>query len=105
MNAVRNRVIEDMKPYLDFAKHKDLIAISIGADYFTYDSVNDTDDEADFYEVIAVIEKEWLFEVMRKDGIENPLEYLQDVYTWDDSYMWFEKAKTEGKVAVVEFSK
>ena len=64
MNAVRSKVMEDMKPYLDFAQHKDLIAITIGADYFTYDCETDTELEADFGEVIAVIEKDWLFTVM-----------------------------------------
>lgn len=104
MNAVRNKVMEDMKPYLDFAKHKDLIAITIGADYFTYDSETDEELEADFYEVIVAVEKDWLFEHMIKDGIENPIEYLQDIYTWDDSIEWFRNAKTSGKVAVVEFN-
>ena len=104
MNTVRQRVLEDMKPYLDFAQHKDLIAITIGADYFSYDCETDTELEADFGEVIAVIEKDWLFTVMLKEEIENPLDYLQNEYTWDDSFVWFENAKTNGKVAVVEFN-
>ena len=104
MNAVRQKALEDMKPYLDFAQHKDLIAITIGADYFSYDCENDEELEADFVEVIAVVEKDWLFAVMLKDGIENPLDYLQNEYTWDDSFEWFENAKTNGKVAVIEFS-
>ena len=55
MNAVRARVLEDMNPYLDFAKHKDLIAITVGADYFTYDCENDRELEADFDEVIVAV--------------------------------------------------
>lgn len=104
MNAVRSRVLEDMKPYLDLAQHKDLIAITIGADYFSYDCENGEELEADFVEVIAAVEKDWLFAVMLKEGIANPLDYLQNEYTWDDSYVWFVNAKTEGKVAVVEFN-
>ena len=104
MNIVRERILEDMKPYLDFSQHKDLIAITIGADYYTYDCENDEELEADFCEVIVAVEKDWLFKYMKEDGIENPLEYLQDEYTWDDSVAWFEVAKTEGKVAVVEFN-
>lgn len=103
MNTVREKVLEDTKPYLDFAEHKDLIAITIGAEYFTYDCETDTDLEADFGEVIAVVEKDWLFTVMLKEEIENPLDYLQNEYTWDDSFVWFINAKTEGKVAVIEF--
>ena len=104
MNAVRERVVADMKPYLDFAQHRDLIAIAIGAEYYTYDCKTDKELEADFSEVIAVIEKDWLFTVMLKEEIENPLEYLQNEYTWDDSFVWFENAKTAGKVVVVKFN-
>lgn len=104
MNIVRQRVLEDMKPYLDFAQHKDLISITIGADYFTYDCENDEELEADFCEVIVAVEKDWLFTIMLKEEIENPLDYLQNEYTWDDSFVWFENAKTNGKVAVVEFN-
>jgi hypothetical protein len=104
MNAVRERVMENMKPYLDFAKHKDLIAITIGADYFNYDSEADVELEADFGEVVVAVEKDWLFATMLAEGIEEPLYYLQNEYTWDDSFVWFEDAKTSGKVAVVEFN-
>ena len=103
MNAVREKVLADMKPYLDFAQHKDLVAITVGAEYFTYDYETDTELEADFGEVIAVVEKDWLFTIMMKEEIENPLDYLQNEYTWDDSFVWFENAKANGKVVTVEF--
>lgn len=104
MNAVRKKAMEDLEPYVDFAKHKDLIAITVGADYFTYDYETDSELEADFSELVVAIEKDWLVESMIKDGIENPIEYLQNEYTWDDSFIWFENAKVAGKIAVVEFS-
>lgn len=104
MNKVREKVLADMKPYLEFAQHKDLIAITIGSEYFTYDCETDMELEADFTEVIAVIEKDWLFETMSEDNIDDPLSYLQNDYTWDDSFVWFEDAKIEGKIISVEFS-
>lgn len=104
MNAVRERVLEDMKPYLEFAKHKDLIAFSIGAEYYTYDCENDVELEEDFEEIIAVVEKDWLFAFMLDEGIKNPLDYLQNTYLWDDSFVWFENAKANGKVVVVDFN-
>ena len=104
MNKVRKRVLDYKKPYIDFAQHKDLIAITIGADYFSYDHETDAELEADFSEVVAVIEKDWLFSIMLKDKIENPLGYLQNEYTWDDSIVWFENAKTSGKVVAIEFN-
>lgn len=104
MNAVRERVLNGIKPYLDFAQHRDLIAITVGADYFTYDIEADKELEADFEEVVVAVEKDWLFAVMLAEEIENPMEYLQNEYTWDDSFPWFENAKVAGKVVVVEFS-
>lgn len=104
MNAVREKVMADMKPYLDFAQHKDLIAITVGADYFIYDYETGKELEADFGEVVTVVEKDWLFATMLAEEIEDPLEYLQNEYTWDDSFNWFEDAKIAGKVVVVEFN-
>ena len=104
MNAVREKVLADMKPYLDFAQHRDLVAMTVGAEYFTYDYKTDTELEADFGEVVAVVEKDWLFTVMMKEEIENPLDYLKNEYTWDDSFVWFENAKACGKVVTVEFN-
>ncbi len=104
MNAVRKRVMEGMKPYRDFAQHKDLIAITIGAEYFAHDHEADRELEADFVEVVVAVEKEWLFEIMLAEEIEDPLDYLQNEYTWDDSFVWFENAKMHGKIAVIEFN-
>ena len=103
MNTVRKRVMEDMKPYLDFAQHRDLVAITVGADYFTYEAETDRELEADFGEVVVAVEKDWLFTLMLEEEIDDPLEYLQNEYTWDDSFAWFENAKMAGKIAVVEF--
>ena len=104
MNAVRERVLDDMKPYMEFYKHKDLIAFSLGESYVCYDDETDAELEADFNEIIVVVEKDWLFNIMKEDGIKNPLDYLQNEYTWDDSYFWFLKAKDEGKIVVIEFN-
>ena len=104
MNEVRAKVLEDIKSYTEFAEHKDLVAFTVGADYFTYDYETDEELKADFYEVIAVVEKDWLFEQMKKDDIDNPLDYLQNEYTWDDSIEWFEYAKINGKIVAVDFN-
>lgn len=104
MNAVRQRIMDKRGSYVNFAKHKDLIAFTVGADYFTYDAENDIDLEADFGEVVAVVEKDWLFDRIRNEGIDNPLDYLQNEYTWDDSYEWFESAIVWDKVVVIEFN-
>lgn len=104
MNKVREKIVNGIEPYVDFAEHKDLIAFTVGADYFTYDYETDEELEADFEEFVAVVEKDWLFNHMRMGGVENPLDYLKNEYVWDDSYEWFNNAKTLGKLVVVSFS-
>lgn len=103
MNKVREKIMNDIKPYMNFAEHKDLIAFTVGADYFTYDCETDEELEADFEEFVAVVEKDWLFNYMRMNGVENPLDYLKNEYIWDDSYEWFNNAKALGKLVVVSF--
>ena len=104
MNQVRKRILDTIKPYEDFAKCKDLVVFTIGSDYVNTDYENDGYLETDFDEIIVAVEKEWLFNIMLKDDIENPLEYLQYEYTWDDSYEWFLQAQNDGKIAVIEFN-
>jgi hypothetical protein len=104
MNEVRKRVLEGRKSYVNFSKHKDLAVFTVGGDYFNYDLETDTALETDFYEIIVVVEKDWLFDLMRKQDIENPLDYLQNEYTWDDSIEWFESAKEEDMIVAVEFN-
>ena len=104
MNIVRERILASITPYMDFAKHKDLIAFCVCDGYLCYDVETDSDSEADFNELVVVVEKDWLFDCMRKDGIENPLDYLQNEYTSDDSIFWFDKAVEQGKVVMVDFN-
>ncbi len=104
MNKVREKVLSDMKPYMEFVEHKDLIAFTVGADYFTYDDETDTELEADFEEIVAIVEKDWLFKHMKNGGTDNPLDYLQNEYVWDDSYEWFVNAKAYSKVVAVDFN-
>lgn len=104
MNAVRERVLDGIKPYMEFAEHKDLIAFCVCDGYFVYDCETDTEFETDFDEVVVVVEKDWLFELMEKDGIDNPLDYLQNEYTSDDSFFWFDEAVKNSKVVMVNFN-
>ena len=104
MSRVKENIMRDLKHYIDFCEHKDLIAFSVGAEYFAYDYETNEEFEADFEEFVAIVEKDWLFEHMKKGGVENPLDYLQNEYTWDDSYEWFNNAKAFGKVVAIDFS-
>lgn len=106
MNAVRERILIDLQPYSEFAQHKDLISFCVCSECFEdWEEVEENYGNAcaDFSELIVIVEKEWLFDYMRKNGIENPLNYLMNEYTSDDSYEWFINAKELAKVVLVGF--
>lgn len=104
MSKVKERILASIEPYMDFAKHKDLIAFCVCDGYLCYDVDSDSEMETDFNELVVVVEKDWLFDCMRKDGIENPLDYLQNEYTSDDSIVWFDNAVIQRKVVMVDFN-
>ena len=107
MNAVRERILIGMTPYSEFSQHKDLIAFCVDSECF--EDWNETEENngnkvADFNEAVVVVEKEWLFDRMKREGIDDPLAYLQEEYTSDDSYEWFIDAKEQDKVVLVGFN-
>ena len=104
MNKVRERILASIEPYMDFAKHKDLIAFCVCDEYFNYDVETDSEIETDFSELVVVVEKDWLFKLMKEYEIENPLYYLQNEYTSDDSVVWFDNAVEQRKVVMVDFN-
>lgn len=104
MNIVRERILASIKPYMEFAEHKDLIAFCVCDGYLCYDVETDSESETDFNELIVVVEKDWLFELMKESEIESPLDYLQNEYTSDDSIFWFDKAVDQDKVVMVDFN-
>lgn len=101
MNTVRQRIILSIPEYLDFWKHKDLISFCVCSEYFMDCEDDENGIEADFNEVIAIVEKDWLFEYM---DMEDPLEYLQNEYTSDDSIEWFDEAIRQNKIVLVGFN-
>lgn len=107
MNKVRQRILTEVNKSIanyPINEHRDLIAICICDGYFS-DVVNDGNEiESDFNEVIAVVDKDWLFDYMKKDGIEDPRDYLINEYTSDDSSFWFCEANRVGMLAMVSFN-
>lgn len=101
MNAVRERVLLSMTEYKEFPEHKDLIAFCISSECFEDYEDEDNGIYPDFDEVVAVVEKDWLFSYM---DTENPLEYLQNEYTSDDSIDWFDEAIGQNKVVMISFN-
>ena len=102
MNTAREKVLLGVTQYYDYAEHKDLISICICSEEFA-DWENEGV-EPDFDEVIAIVEKDWLFAKMQKEGIKNPLKYLQEEYTSEDSINWYSEALIKNKVVTILFN-
>lgn len=101
MNEVRERVLLSIPCYPDFAEHKDLIAFCVCSECFTDWEDENNGIEPDFNEVIAVVEKDWLFKYMQ---VDDPLYYLQNEYTSDDSIDWFDEAILRKKIVMITFN-
>lgn len=110
MNKVRERIFKDVEnaKYKDLSKHEDLISFNVCDEYLSYNPDTDEDEESDFDEVIVVVEKDWLFDLIKRTEDfrtdDEVLKFLQEEYTSDDSSMWYCDALREHKVVMVDFN-
>lgn len=110
MNKVRERILKEVAEakYQDYEKHKDLISFGVCDGYFGYNADTDEDEESDFDEVIVVVEKDWLFDLIKRTEEfrtdDEVLKFLQEKYTSDDSSTWYEEAILAHKVVMVDFN-
>lgn len=106
MTAVQERILLNlsMNPYLDWSYHRDLINITVPAEQFLdIEECEQEDFDPGFTEVIAIVEKDYLFGIMEKEGVADPRKYLEDEYSSDDAIRWFDDCSIARKVAVVAF--
>lgn len=111
MNKVRERILKEVENanYVDFSKHKDLIAFCACDEFFGWNPVTCEEEETDFNELIVVVEKDWLFNHIKmgnRDIVtdEDVRKFLQEEYTSDDSGEWYDVAIMENKVVMVDFN-
>lgn len=109
MNKVRERILKEVTKakYQDYGKHRDLISFCVCDGYFDYNADTNEEEESDFDEVIVVVEKDWLFDLIKRQN-DFKMDYevrsfLQEEYTSDDSSMWYCDALREHKVVMVDF--
>jgi len=105
MNKIRKQILQNIPEYIDFSKHKDLIAFCVCGECFDGSS---PDEEADFSELIVIVEKDWLFSLVKKTENlvtdKQALKFLQEEYTSEDSKYWFDESIREKKIATVSFN-
>ena len=110
MNKVRERILKEVSKakYQDYEKHRDLISFCVCDGYFGYNADTDEEEESDFDEVIVVVEKDWLFDLIKRTEDfrtdDEVLKFLQEEYTSDDSIMWYCDALRKHKVVMVDFN-
>ena len=110
MNKVRERILKEVTEakYQDYEKHRDLISFCVCDGYFEYNADTNEDEESDFDEVIVVVEKDWLFDLIERTEDfrtnDEVLKFLQEEYTSDDSSTWYEEAILAHKVVMVDFN-
>lgn len=104
INAIRKYAGE----YCHWGEHKSLISFCdclinhVGLADIEADMV-DVFDELENIQFVVIVEKDWLFELMKTDGIDDPQYYLENEYDGDDSVEWFEQAAALGKIAALVF--
>lgn len=110
MNKVRERILKEVAEakYQDYEKHRDLISFCVCDGYFGYNADTDKEEESDFDEVIVVVEKDWLFDLIKRQN-DFKMDYevrsfLQEEYTSDDSSTWYEEAILAHKVVMIDFN-
>lgn len=110
MNKVRERILKEVveAKYQDYEKHRDLISFCVCDGYFGYNADTDEEEESDFDEVIVIVEKDWLFSLIKRDNdfkTDNEArKFLQEEYTSDDSITWYEEAILANKIVMVDFN-
>lgn len=106
-SEVQDRILLGIStcPYADWAAHKDFINLTVPVEVFL-DITESEDDSFDpgFNELLVFIEKEWLFEKMRKEGIEDPHKFLCEEYDSENAINWYEDALSARKVAMISFN-
>lgn len=109
INKVRERILKEVSEakYQDYEKHRDLISFCVCDGYFGYNADTDEEEESDFDEIIVVVEKDWLFDLIKRTEDfrtdDEVLKFLQEEYTSNDSSIWYCDALRERKVIMVDF--
>ena len=110
MNKVRDRILKEVAEvkYQDYEKHRDLISFCVCDGYFGYNTDTDEEEESDFDEVIVVVEKDWLFDLIKRTEDfrtdDEALKFLQEEYTSEDSKDWYDLALLENKIIIIDFN-
>lgn len=108
MNIVRQKIVEEVASAKckDDVDGNDLIRFCVCSEYFEYSA--DKLEESDFNELAVIVEKDWLFALIKRiekvktdDEVQK---FLKGKYTSDDSSTWYEEAILANKIVMIGFN-
>lgn len=105
INCVRERILQETKKSTSvypFNKHRRLVSFCVNVNDVLAN--NDEDYDADFNEIIAVVDEDWLFDLISETTDIKPRDYLLNEYTSEESSVWLEKAIMEKHLAIIDFN-
>lgn len=107
MTTVQQRILIDFghHQYLDWAEHRDMIGFTVPVERFLdYQEEEDENFDPGFTELLVIVEKDYLFGIIEKDGYADPRQYLKDEYSSEDAIRWYDEAMNNRKIAMVSFN-
>mgnify|MGYP004715368139 FL=1 len=108
MNKARERILKEVEEAKckNLDRHKESATFSVCDGYMSFNPDTNEEEESDFNEVIVTVEKDWLFDLIKrtKKLAGNEIQkFLQEEYTSDDSSTWYEEARLAEKIVAVDF--
>ena len=105
---LRREIIENIPAYQNYSEHNDLISFCVCSEFFENLEKSNGKEIADFNEVIVVVEKEWLFDLIKKtENLKRDSDvkkFLQEEYTSEDSNYWYSDAILNRKIVSITFN-
>lgn len=107
MTQVQQRILLDLgcNLYTQWSDHNDMINITVPVECFL--DIEEQEREGfdpGFNELMVIIEKDYLYGMMRRQGIADPHKYLVEDYSSDDAISWYDEALNDHKIVMVTFN-
>lgn len=99
-NKIREKVEKEIPLYNGDRNKANHAGFYLDASFF---EKSKEEGSADFKELLIIVEKSWLFRLMRKSRIRYPELYLTKAYTPEDAVKWYKAACKEQKIVSVRF--
>lgn len=107
MTAVQQRILLDLNcnSYTEWANHDDMINFTVPAECFLdIEECEQEDFDPGFNELMVIVEKDYLYGMMKRQGIIDPHWYLEHEYSSENAIDWYDEAVRAKKVVMITFN-